>query len=254
MRIFKIAQTTEQMEFPFAIETEEELPAGQVSEEPEELPIENGYVDKDELREFIQKYRLPFETFSDLLKVQHNGQDYWFEDDFDDYKLIDNMQQWIYDVRESEALEILQLQEEDIHMNGVDSTLKDLRDNPGTVFHWTTEEKWEDIQASGELRGSYGTGINNRSAHGIFTSVDAEEYEMGSYGNVCLEIDLGAFHKDYGGSLNLDCEPEVLEAAIREALAYKLGVEGVFEASIDISPMTVIVGHAIPLKYIRKIN
>jgi hypothetical protein len=249
MRIFKIAQTNyEQQEFPFL----GEMPV----DDSRELPIdEDGFIAKDELQQIIQKQNLQVATFSDLLKVNYSGKDYWLEDyDHEDYKILDNIQQWIYDRSESEALDILQIKEEDIYAGGIDSTIKDLRDNPPNLFHWTTEQAWKEIQKAGVLNGSSGSGINNHSAYGIFTSVDPEEHATGSYGNVCLEINLEAFQKDYGKSLNLHPEPEFVEIYIRQALAYHMGIEVEFESPNDVSPMTVVVDHNIPLKYVQRVN
>jgi len=258
MKIFRIAKN-EQLEFSFAKDTEEDVSfnpdENEETDETDELPIDNGYINKLELQDIIQNKKLSVQTFPGLLKVQHNGESYFFEDyDEDEYRLIDDPQQWIYDTEETDALDILQLKEEDVYMGGIDTSLKSLRENPGSVFHWTTEEKWDEIQRSGRLKGSYGTGLNNRSAYGIFTSVDPEEYEIGSYGNVCLEIDLAAFKQEYGGDLDLNVEPEALESVIREALAYHLGIDMHIDQPSDISPFTVIVNHVIPVRYVKRIN
>lgn len=263
MRIFRISQTNyKQQEFPFLGEMPIIIDESKTlqNDEFKELLIGDSfsasrYIPKDELDEIIQKQKLHFEVFSDLLKVNHDGQDYWFEDDGDgDCQLVKDIKQWIYDISESEALDILQLKEEDIYIAGIESTLKELRDNPVALFHWTTEDAWKDIQKHGVIKGSYGTGINNRSAYGLFTSVDPDEYSDGSYGNVCLEINLEAFHRDEGESLNLSAEPEMLERAIRETLADKMGVMESFEASSDISPFTVVVNNEIPLKYVHRLD
>jgi len=256
MRIFKIAQINhEQQEFPLLdgipINKSPALP----NDKFKELLSENEYIPKNELKNVIQKQELNFEVFANLLKVSYNDQDYWFEDDDDgDYELVKDIQQWIYDISISDALDILQLKEEDIYADGVGKTLKDFRNNPQNVFHWTTEDKWEDIQKHGVLIGSSGTGINNHSAYGIFTSIDADEYSGGSYGNVCLEINLKEFHRDYGESLNIHIEPEMMERSIRETLADKMGVMESFEGSYDVSPQTIIVNHEIPLRYVQRID
>ena len=177
-------------------------------------------------KNFILKF------FSDLLKVNHDGQDYWFEDDGDgDYELVKDIKQWIYDISESEALDILQLKEEDIYIAGIESTLKELLTIQWLCSTGLRKMHGKIFKKHGVIKGSYGTGINNRSAYGLFTSVDPDEYSDGSYGNVCLEINLEAFHRDEGESLNLSAEPEMLERAIRETLADKMGVMESFEAS-----------------------
>ncbi len=75
----------------------------------------------------------------------------------------------------------------------------------GTYYHYTTLEKWEKIQRKGYMFTSSGTGLYNRHQVGIFTSTDAEEYAIGTYGDVLLQLDVTSYLKD-GGSMSGDIE------------------------------------------------
>jgi hypothetical protein len=105
--------------------------------------------------------------------------------------------------------------------------------------------------------GSSGTGLTNRYSYGIFTSTDPEEYSSGTYGNVCLELNLEQFKIDSNKpELNLSFEPDVEEYLIREYLRSTLGIENSRDdvnSSGGMSPYTVIVNEIIPLQYIRQL-
>ena len=136
-------------------------------------------------------------------------------------------------------------------------TLEEMRKNPGKVYHYTTEEAWEKIQSHGGMKGSSGTGLTNRGSHGIFTSTNPEVYAEGTYGNICLELNLEAFKNDSRlPELNLSYEPEVDEYLLREYVWSELKIESrdEIDSSGGMSPYTIIVGHNIPLKYIRTVD
>jgi hypothetical protein len=167
---------------------------------------------------------------------------------------IDNVEEKIDVMDDNEILNILGKEEEEIYINGWECTTNDLQVNPPIVYHYTTEENWEEIQESGELEGYSGTSLGNRSINGIFTSLDSEEYAIGSYGNVCLKLDLPKFKEDFGlAKLELYPEPEVFEKDLRNSLKqYFPNMEYTsLDSSSGISDLTVIVGHPIPIKYIE---
>lgn len=186
---------------------------------------------------------------------------YYFLTDNDIYEKWcrkDNVSYKIEELDESEILEILDTKEEDIYMSGWECSIKQLQEDPSPVYHYTNEESWEQIQESGELEGSSGSGLGNRSISGIFTSLDSEEYATGSYGDICLEIDLPRFKKDMSvARLELYPEPEVYENELRNQLKNQIDRDlETYEISdsYGVSIFTVIVGHAIPIKYIKAIN
>ncbi len=154
-----------------------------------------------------------------------------------------------------DMLDLLGIPEEDVWISGWECSIKDAQEHPGTVFHYTTEEKWEDIQKDGGMHTSYGSALSNTNENGIFTSVDPEEYSMGQYGDVCLAIDLSSFMKDLGLSrLDIRPEPEVLESEVANLLYNKLGIDEKHEVSSSsgMSSLTMIVSHDVPLKYITE--
>lgn len=146
---------------------------------------------------------------------------------------------------------------EDVYNNWTECTLRQLKLNPGKLYHYTTEEKFREIQEDGFLRGSYGTGLSNRYTHGLFTTTNAEELADGVYGDVCLEIDMDAFKKAHGlAELNLAYEPEVDTFLLREAACAKLDLSCHLDLSSDsgVSPYTIVVKHVIPLKFVTVSN
>lgn len=168
---------------------------------------------------------------------------------------VDEVSDKIQNMNESDIEDLLEISEDDVYISGWECTIKDAKEHPGMVYHYTTEEKWEYIQQHGGMKTSYGTGMTNRNAVGIFTSVDMEEHAIGTYGDVCLAIDLASYKKDSNlVELNVLPEPEVLEAELANILGNKFGIDDIREPSSDMSPYTMIVNHSIPIKYIKKIN
>ena len=262
MRIIKISENM-QMEFPFAINMASSY-GGSVNSSEESndnisvhqvLEANDGYISRFVLYAIIKQNKLKTRVFPGLIEVFETKKLFLEEYGKDEYHLIEEICDWICNMDDSDALEILQIKEEDIYSRYFECTMKDLRENPGLVYHWTTEDKWDEIQSSRKINGSRGTGLNNRSDFGIFASVKPEEYALGTYGNICLEIDLGRFKQDQGlESLELNHESEVLSYMIREALTHTLDIECVMDQPNDISPYTVVIGHSMPLKYVKRLN
>lgn len=251
MKIFKISQNNVDPTAPLDNNVEYE----DYESVKEALEFEGRYVAREIIEQLVAKKQLKVDNIAGLLKIEEDGKVFFFEDDDDSLSFINDPCSWISNMQMDNALEILGSTEDKLYMSAIGCSLKDLRQNPGSTYHWTTEKGWGIIQSTGKLLGSYGTGINNRSAYGIFTSIEPDEYAGGTYGDVCLEIDLAAFQKDSGqGELELDVEPEILENTIKESLAYKLGVECHVDEPNDVSPFTVIVNHVIPLKYVKRLN
>lgn len=187
-----------------------------------------------------------------IVKLEDKKQDVYLEYDkkSETATLIKDIAQWVYEVDYS----TLGIDSENMYNGHVESTLKDLKQNPGKVYHYTTEEGWELIQKDGKMVGSYGSGINNRGAYGIFTSVNPEEYADGVYGNICLELDLQKFKEDNQlPELNLEFEPEVEDCLIIDYIRSVLEIENREDVPSDISPYTIIVNHVISLNYIKQL-
>lgn len=131
----------------------------------------------------------------------------------------------------------------------------DFWSNPGPLFHATQGENVESIQSEGLGQRSATRGMSNRwVGSAVFTSTDYEElFGSGSYGSSIFEIDTVAMKRD-GYTPRVDQEPDVAEAAWRDALAWKLGAED-FNTEIEqgMSPNTVIVYGGIPPKYLKLI-
>ncbi len=177
-----------------------------------------------------------------------------YDADAETAELIKDIDQWIYDLSDSDFFE-LGIDVNKLYNGHVEATLEDIRKNPGITYHWTTEEVLELIQRDGQMVGSRGTGINNRGAFGIFTTVNIEEYSNGTYGDIQLELNLSQFMKESGlPELNLDFEPEIEEYLLREYVRSSLKIESRDDVPSDISPYTLIVNHKIPIKYIKNIT
>lgn len=171
------------------------------------------------------------------------------------FEYIKDINDWIYNLNSAEMEEMLGYGVDKIYNGWIESTLEDLKTHPGKLYHYTTEEKWDDIQQSEELHGSSGTGLRNRFAHGIFTSVDSEEHASGIYGDVCLELDMDAFKQENNLSeVSFQYEPDIEEYLLIDMIRVELELED-FSINLpnDTSPYTIIVGHNIPIKFIKRI-
>lgn len=177
----------------------------------------------------------------------------------DDFYLLFNAKEkeltWIKDIKEwVEGLSDYELSdyvppEDEIYHDPLGCSLKEFREHPSSVYHYTTQEGWEGVQEEGQLNPGGGTGLTNRWAHGVFTSIDPEEYADGTYGDVCLEIDLPTMLRE-NPNLPLSLEPEVEEALMKSYLYGALELENNTECN-DTSANTLIIGAAVPIKYIQ---
>lgn len=216
-----------------------------------------------EFKKFIERFELTYEHLiqNRIILVTDGDEKVYFEF-YEDGELFtvlaesaDDMQQEVINMSDSKMLDWLGIEETDVYIDGWETTIKDAQENPGTVYHYTTEEGLEKIEKSKVVNPSYGTGLTNRHARGIFTSVDPEEYAMGTYGDICLALNLSQYKEDQGiDRLDLYPEPEVLEVSMRNLLYHRLQLDTPSdEASSDMSIFTMIVGHAIPFKYVTVI-
>ena len=163
----------------------------------------------------------------------------------------------ILNMSDYQILDLLGIEENDVYISGWECTIKDAQEYPGTVYHYTTEDKWEEIQSHKEMTQSHGTGLTNRNILGIFTSVDPEEHAIGTYGDICLSIDLANFKSSNSLSkLNLSPEPEVLENELHNCLIGKFRITDELEIdnSGGMSSLTMVVHHNIPLQFIKRVN
>jgi hypothetical protein len=195
-----------------------------------------------------------------ILEVTDGNKTMWLEWDGDTANIwandIDDVNSNLYRMSEGDLFEMAGISEDELYVDGWESTIGDAKEYPGTVYHYTTEEKWEEIQEDGGLKPSYGSGLTNRHASGVFTSIDPEEHAMGTYGNVCLAIDLQKFKTENNlKTLDIFPEPEVMETALQNTIKHKLGIENKdSEASQDMSTYTMIVNHYIPIEYVSVIG
>ena len=216
---------------------------------------------KDELKKLVIKFKLTHESKLNQILILSDAQNTCvyleYNKNNDTFDYIKDIDDWMYNLTTTEIKTLLNMTSDAIYNGCLDCTLDDMKSNPGKVYHYTTEDKWDEIQQSGELRGSHGTGLTNRYVYGIFTSVDPEEHAAGSYGNVCLQINLDEFKKfENLNKLDLSYEPEIEEFLLRDVLRAKLDLdqrETDMDLSGGMSPYTVIVGHKIPLRFITQL-
>lgn len=203
-------------------------------------------IDEKTFNAELIKSGLEMKNFGQIRKVE----DMWFEYEDGTYTVID-IDSWISDLDISDALEFAGVEEDDIYISDL-SSIREFKKYLGKVYHYTTEEAWDEIKKTGYLNPSHGTGINNRGAYGIFASIDPEEYALGTYGNICLEIDLLSFKQGEGlNSVEVDIEPEIKEEAAKQLVRHKLGLPFINYVTQDISPNTIIINERVPTKYIR---
>ena len=166
---------------------------------------------------------------------------------------ISDIRRWANEIDSSELEDIVPDVAE-LYNPMVGESLNQLRaSKSGEVYHYTSPEALEKIKASGFLTGSYGTGLTNRWAHGVFTSCDPETNADGAYGDVRITIDLGAILRDHP-DVPLSWEPEIDECLMRDYLEGALGLEDGMGNNPDPSGGmaydTLIIGAKIPLKYL----
>ena len=214
-------------------------------------------INKDVISKLIKKYNLHGKSFFDgkIAKLWDTKKEMYLRYDIENKTadVIKNIEEWIYTIDNDTCIE-LGIDSDTIYNPWTECNIKDLCENPGYVYHYTTDENWEEIKVDGKLIGSRGTGINNRYSHGIFASIDPETYANGTYGDICLELDLARFI-NYSGltKLNLSFESDVTEYLIHTYIKDTLELENSDDVPSDISPYTIIVGHTIPMRFIKSI-
>lgn len=243
--------------------------------DPDEIPEYESYDDwkeyieghdemsNEELEKFVQHFKLNKEhrLKNKVIELSKDDDSVWITFDQGTYDVLATSGEDLKNVIESslsedQKYELLSITEKDVYISGWECTISELSEYPGTVYHYTTEDGWTDIQENGGLRPSFGTGINNRNAYGVFASISPETYADGSYGDICLAIDLAGFKIRYNRKpIDILPEPEILEAELNSALAHSLGLED-FESYVtsDMSPETVIINHYIPLKFVKNLS
>jgi hypothetical protein len=215
-------------------------------------------IEVDEVNKLINKFKLTKTVprrLDTLLKLESMSNEVWLEFDptNNTYQLIKDIEDWIDSMSQWELESALKIDSRDIYNGHLECSLNELSENPGKVYHYTTEEKYNQIQASGLMRMSQGTGITNRQEFGIFTSINETEHADGAYGDVCLTIDLAAFKQgERLAKLHLSCETDVAEYLLRELAYHVIGKEFRGYLSSDMSPTTVIINHNVPSKYVTR--
>jgi hypothetical protein len=241
-------------------ENEEDINADLYDNWQEYLDYNQYDLPKEEIIKLKNKFNLDVKQYLKFvfkLSDNKNSEYIIYDPKNETFEYIKDIKQWIYDLNDAEMEELLGHGAESIYNGWIEGTLSDLKTHPGKLYHYTTEENWELIQQSGELQGSSGTGITNRYSHGIFTSVDPEEHASGTYGDVCLEIDMDAFKQANSlAAVDLSYEPDIEEYLMRDLIRYKLELEDMeiqLDSSGGMSPYTIIVEHTIPIQFIKKI-
>lgn len=222
------------------------------------LDYESSYIEPETLTALIKHFNISYEFVipDKILKLYDNNQTVWLEKD-DTYEVIatneEGLDEWITRMQDYQKLDILGISENDLYIGGWECTIGDAREHPGTVYHYTTEEKWEEIQNDGYIYPESGTGLTNRHISGVFACNTPDTYADGTYGDVCLAINLSQYMKENNlKEINMSPEPEVEEEAINSTLRHVLGMEETPSyISSDMSETTVVVGHSIPTKYIE---
>lgn len=123
------------------------------------------------------------------------------------------------------------------------------------LYHATQTENEELIKKHGLFPKDESRGINNRSTPAaVFASNNPDD--IGSYGDVIFEINIGQMKAD-GYMPEVSMEEPLAEAEQKKKLAYMIGVEEYYPdeqyASEGLYPSTVIIYGKIPPKYLRKI-
>ncbi|HOT88257.1 MAG TPA: hypothetical protein PL028_01805 [Bacteroidales bacterium] len=222
---------------------------------------EDGYgIDIVIIKQLIKKFNINIKGYfkHKILRIWDEKQvAYLYNDDTEnvEYMYVEDIKEFI-DLFDVDNADELGIDPEKIYNPWIESSLYDLKRNPGIVYHWTTKEKWEEIQKSGKILQSNGTSLTNQNYRGIFTTYNPEEYDTGIYGNICLEINLNAFMESVGYAfLTLEFEPETTEYLLKDYIYRGLDLTGEvhFPNSDGVSPYTIIVGHNIPIKFIKPI-
>ena len=235
------------------------------SDEEDYKEIINNYLDSyyEVSEELVDELKTNFNlSVGNIINYVYLISDYYYfltdNNTYDKWCKKDEVNYKIESLSEFDILEILEIEEDDVYISGWECRVKEFQEDPSSVYHYTNEQSWEEIQESGELLGYYGNGLGNREIHGIFTSLDSEENAIGTYGDICLEIDLPTFKKDMNlDKLKIYPEPEVFEIELKNILRDKIDRNlPSYEVpnSYGVSIFTVIVEYAIPINYIKAIN
>ncbi len=221
------------------------------------LDYEGGDLEPETISALVKHFNISYDFLipNKILKLYDTNQEVWLEKD-GTYEIIGNsesdMDEWVERSDDYQKLQLMGLTENDFYISGWECTIGDARQHPGTVYHYTTEDKWEEIQRDGYIYPESGTGLSNRHISGVFTCNTPETYADGTYGDVCLAIDLTQYMKDNNlPEVDVYPEPDVMDDAINSTLRYKLGIEHNQYISSDLSDTTVIVGHKIPVKNVE---
>jgi len=162
-------------------------------------------------------------------------------------------------------LQVDGVKEKDLYIDGWECTIEDFCENPGEVYHWTTEQGVMGIIETGFIQMGTGSSFSNVYQMGVFTSAH-QEVNRGTYGDFCLKIDLENFKETLKEGLSVTPEEEVLVGAKREYVFRKL-VDGIqadhlieefWETNNDSNygqtPDTVIVQHPIPIRFVEIVD
>lgn len=208
----------------------------------DELDGENA----NEVFPILDKYNfeysiVEFQTGKKLVLVGIKDEDPEYVSELGDSLWFSEIRQWLWDV-DDDDLRIF---------SGKENFWDEIGD--GTFVYHATDEKYvQSIMKKGLLTMDKTRGMTNRSTGpAVFTSFSHESID--AYGGVVIKIDLGAMKRD--GYMPETSSEEPLQAAeLREALAYKLGIQD-FNArdgvdSDGLSEDTVIIYGNIPPKYL----
>lgn len=118
------------------------------------------------------------------------------------------------------------------------------------VYHATKPENVESILREGLAQTSLTRGLQNRyTPAAVFVSDNPEDISV--YGDVIIEIDMGAMQAD-GYTPPVEKEEGIDEQELKGGLAHGLGLDDyVWEVDSDMSPTTLVIHGAIPAKYLR---
>lgn len=147
---------------------------------------------------------------------------------------------------------------EDYRLDPVDyidlpDELADFWAHPTPLYHATTVDHVEDILEDGLRPRNATRGLRNRGVGAaVFTTSNPETTVLQSYGDVVFEIDTAAMARD-GYTPEVAQEPDVVEAAALNALAWAFGIEDYAEEPEN-APDTVIVYGSIPPEYLRRLG
>ena len=254
MRIYRLAQTQEEMQFM----QDDSLKRGRPDLGYSYVPsIECDYDYLDELASTFQGdihalskvlkqygYEVEeksFPTGKSILLVDVEGTNYVI-DDVPCYRLAE-AEEWVYAITDIDLLEYFPASNfhEDFWNDGGASVL----------YHGTTRDRLGSILRDGLEPRDETRGISNRgTGAGVFMSDNPDEAE--NHYEVVLEIDVGKMRAD-GYMPDASQEEPLEEDELRQALAYAVGVDN-YESGLGsegIFASTVIFYDIIPSEYIR---